>query len=94
MFPGMYVKVGFMSGKQQTLGVPLSAGVLRSEVVGIYVVDENGRVLFRHVRLGSPAGPEYVTVLSGVDAGEQIAFDPVAAGIRLKSQRKVRVSDE
>ena len=94
VFPGMYVKVGFMSGRQQTLVVPLSAVVLRSEVVGIYVVDGNGRVLFRHVRLGSPAGPEYVTVLSGVDAGEQIAVDPVAAGIRLKSQRKVQVSDE
>ncbi len=94
VFPGMYVKVGFMSGKQQTLVVPLSAVVLRSEVVGIYVVGENGRVLFRHVRLGSPAGPDYVSVLSGVDAGERIAVDPVAAGIRLKSQRKVQVSDE
>ena len=94
VFPGMYVKVGFMSGKQQTLVVPLSAVVLRSEVVGIYVVNPDGRVLFRHIRLGSPAGLEYVTVLSGVDEGEQIAVDPVAAGILLKSQRTAVVDDE
>ena len=42
---------------------------------------------FRHIRLGSPAGPDHVSVLSGLDEGELVATDPVAAGILLKTQR-------
>ena len=72
----------------------LSAVVLRSEVVGVYVVNGEGRVYFRHVRLGSPAGPDHVSVLSGLDEGEQVATDPVAAGILLKSQRQAQVDHE
>lgn len=94
VFPGMYVKVGFVAGAQPSLVVPLSAVVLRSEVVAVYVVDGEGRVHFRHVRLGSPAGPEHVSVLSGVDEGELLATDPVAAGIVLKAQRQGRMGDE
>lgn len=88
VFPGMYVKVGFLSGTQAGLVIPLSSVVMRSEVVGVYVVDASGQVFFRQVRLGSPAGPEHVTVLSGLAEGEQVAVDPVAAGIRLKAQRR------
>jgi len=87
VFPGMYTKVGFMAGSQPGLIVPLSAVVFRSEVVAVYVVDSEGRVRFRHVRLGSPAGRSHVSVLSGLDEGELVATDPVAAGILLKSQR-------
>jgi RND family efflux transporter MFP subunit len=88
VFPGMYVKVGFLSGTQPRLVIPLASVVMRSEVVGVYIVDAAGQVFFRQVRLGSPAGPEHVTVLSGLAAGEQLAVDPVAAGIRLKAQRR------
>jgi RND family efflux transporter MFP subunit len=94
VFPGMYVKVGFVVGIEQSLVIPLDAVVTRSEVVGVYVLDERGDVYFRHVRLGSPAGPEHVSVLSGVDEGELVALDPVAATILLKAQRTARVGDE
>jgi len=94
VFPGMYVKVGFVAGSQPSLVIPLSTVVLRSEVVGVYVVSDEGRVYFRHVRLGSPAGPDHVSVLSGLDEGEQVATDPVAAGILLKSQRQAQVGHE
>jgi RND family efflux transporter MFP subunit len=94
VFPGMYMKVGFVAGSQPALVVPLSAVVLRSEVVAVYVVDAEGRVHFRHIRLGSPAGQAHVGVLSGLDEGELVATDPVAAGILLKSQRSVKVRDE
>lgn len=94
VFPGMYVKVGFVAGVQPSLVIPMAAVVLRSEVVAVYVVDDEGQVHFRHVRLGSPAGPEHVSVLSGVDEGELLSTDPVAAGIVLKSQRKGRMGDE
>ena len=94
VFPGMYIKVGFVSGSQKQLVIPLSAVVVRSEVIAVYIVDDDGRVFFRRVRLGSPAGPEYVVVLAGLKAGERIAADPVAAGITLKSQRNKRVGNE
>jgi hypothetical protein len=68
--------------------------VLRSEVVGIYVVDDEGRVRFRYIRLGSTAGPDHVSVLSGLAEGERVAVDPVAAGILLKAQRTAQVTDE
>ncbi len=94
VFPGMYIKVGFVAGQQSQLVIPLSVMVARSEVIGVYVIDGEGRVQFRHIRPGSPAGPEHVTVLSGLSEGEQVAIDPVAAGIRLKTQRAPRVQDE
>jgi len=94
VFPGMYVKVGFVAGSQPSLVIPLSAVVLRSEVVGVYVLNGEGQVYFRHVRLGSPAGPDHVSVLSGLDEGEQVATDPVAAGILLKRQRQARLGHE
>lgn len=94
VFPGMYIKVGFVAGVDSGLVIPLSAIVLRSEVVGVYIVDENGTVRFRHVRLGSPAGPDHVSILAGLREGEMVATDPVAATIALKSQRSVQVTDE
>jgi RND family efflux transporter MFP subunit len=94
VFPGMYIEVGFVIGAQSSLVVPRSAVVFRSEVVGVYVVDAQGKVLFRHTRLGSVAGAGYITLLSGAFEGELVATDPVAAGILLKSQRKAQVRDE
>jgi hypothetical protein len=90
----MYIKVGFVAGVDQGLVIPLSAVVRRSEVVGVYVVDADGKLHFRHIRLGSPAGPEHVSVLSGLQAGEQVATDPVRATILLKSQRTVHTDHE
>ncbi len=93
VFPGMYVKVGFVAGAQKMVTVPLASVVFRSEVVGVYVVAEDGKVYFRHIRVGSSAGPDRVAVLSGLQEGERIAVDPVAAGILLKSQRTAQVDN-
>lgn len=94
VFPGMYVKAGFVAGTRTSLLIPLPAVVLRSEVVAVYVVDDAGRVHFRHVRPGAPVAADQVSVLAGLQAGERVATDPVAAGILLKSQRAARVHDE
>lgn len=94
VYPGMYLKAGFVAGTRTSLLIPLPAVVLRSEVVAVYVVDDAGRVHLRHIRLGAPAAADQVSVLSGLQAGERVATDPVAAGILLKSQRAVRVHDE
>jgi membrane fusion protein, multidrug efflux system len=61
------------------LRVPARAVLTRSEVTAVYVIDANGAAHLRQVRLGPAAGDE-VTVLSGLQGGEKIALDPVAAG--------------
>ena len=61
------------------LRIPTRAVLTRSEVTAVYVVDASGAAHLRQVRLGPVAG-EQVTVLSGLQGGERIALDPVAAG--------------
>jgi len=61
------------------LRIPVRAVLTRSEVTAVYVVDATGATHLRQVRLGPVAGEE-VTVLSGLQGGEKIALDPVAAG--------------
>ena len=83
LYPGTFVKVGFVIGETQRLLVPASAVVHRSELTALYVVGEDGRVSLRQVRTGHRYG-ERVEVLAGLDAGEQIALDPVRAGVYVK----------
>ncbi len=84
LYPGMFVKVGFVVGETRRLLVPVDAIVRRSELSGVYIVDGE-RVALRQVRLGR-AYDGTIEVLSGLDAGETIAADPVEAAIWLKEQ--------
>jgi len=59
--------------------IPIKAVLSRSEVNAVYVVDTNGAAHLRQVRLGAVEGDE-VAVLAGLQDGELIALDPVAAG--------------
>ena len=59
------------------LRIPVKAVLNRSEVNAVYVIDASGAVHLRQVRLGPVEGAE-VTVLAGLQGGEQIALDPVA----------------
>jgi len=86
LFPGMYVKTAFMVGKQKRLTVPQQAVVFRSEVTGVYVVDKDGKLTFRHIRLGEKLADNRVAILAGLEQKEQIAIDPIAAGAALKQQ--------
>jgi RND family efflux transporter MFP subunit len=81
--PGMFVKVGLVVGEDDRLLVPRSAVVERSEMRGVYVVTADGRVALRQVRLGHVRG-DRVEVLAGVVAGERIALDPAAAGLKAR----------
>lgn len=92
LFPGMYVKTGFVMGEKQELSIPKDAVVYRSEVTAVYVVDGDNQVHFRQVRLGRDLGDAFV-VLSGLSEGEQVALDPIAAGVVLKSQIQARAGD-
>jgi RND family efflux transporter MFP subunit len=86
LFPGMFVKTGFVTGTKQELVVPRDAVVYRSEVTAVYVVDPTGRVHFRQIRAGQPAADGMLSVIAGLSPGEQVATDPVAAATLLKQQ--------
>jgi RND family efflux transporter MFP subunit len=86
-YPGMFAKARFVVGQMTRLLVPASAVVHRSEVTAVYVVDKQGRVEFRAVRVGAPADDGAIEMLAGLSAGEQVALDPVKAGVLLKAQR-------
>ncbi len=78
LYPGMFVKVGFVTGESPRLLVPASAVITRSEVTAVYVVEPNGRVALRQVRAGQAFG-DRLEILSGLAAGERVALDPAAA---------------
>jgi len=81
VYPGMFVRVHFVVGKARKLVVPVSAVLHRSEVVAVYVVDDKGAVRLRQIRVGETAAEGLIEVLSGLKAGEQVAVDPVKAGM-------------
>jgi len=83
IYPGTFVKVGFVTGRARRLMVPVAAVAFRSEVRGVYVVKDDGTVSLRQVRVGRARGDQ-IEVLAGLGAGERIALDPVAAAVYLK----------
>jgi RND family efflux transporter MFP subunit len=84
LYPGMFIKVGFIVGESQRLLIPAQAVVRRSELSAVYVVDGDD-VSLRQVRLGRRYG-ESIEVLAGLAEGETVATEPVRAGIWLKEQ--------
>ena len=84
LYPGMFIKVGFIVGESQRLLIPAQAVVRRSELSAVYVVDGDD-VSLRQVRLGRRYG-EAIEVLAGLAEGETVATEPVRAGIWLKEQ--------
>jgi RND family efflux transporter MFP subunit len=81
IYPGMFVRAHFVMGKASRLVIPASAVLRRSEVVAVYVADGKGGVKLRQIRLGGMPVDGLVEVLSGLSQGEQVALDPVKAGI-------------
>jgi RND family efflux transporter MFP subunit len=76
--PGQHVKVAIALDERRRLTVPESALVERSELRAVYVLDAEGRVVLRQLRLGRRDGGR-VEVLAGLLAGERVAVDPAAA---------------
>ena len=79
LYPGQFVKTAFTTGNTERLLVPADAIVYRSEVTGVYVLEKDLPQL-RQVRIGNRFGDQ-IEILAGLDSGERIALDPVAAGI-------------
>ncbi|MFU8837489.1 MAG: efflux RND transporter periplasmic adaptor subunit [Thiohalomonadaceae bacterium] len=86
IYPGMFVKVAFVVGEQQRLVVPASAVVYRGEVTAVYVVRDE-QIFFRQVRTGRVLEDGHVEVFAGLSEGEQLAIDPILAGVLLKASR-------
>lgn len=82
LYPGMFVKAGFVVGEADRLLVPTGAIVERSELTGVYVVDNAGAVTLRQIRLGHRFD-DRVEVLAGLAAGDRVALDPRLAAQRL-----------
>lgn len=79
--PGMFARAEVpVSGAatQGQLYVPKKSVVKRSELTAVYVVDSKGHPQLRQVRLGREQG-ESIEVFAGLQAGESVALDPMAA---------------
>jgi hypothetical protein len=68
--------------------IPAAAVVRRSEITGVYVVGEQGRVTLRQLRIGREAPQGRVEVLAGLEAGERVALDPLQAAVALKQRQE------
>jgi len=92
LFPGMFVKVGFVVGEARRLLVPERAVVRRSELTAVYIV-KGEQVMLRQVRLGRQYDKR-IEILAGITLDEMVATDPVQAGIYLKENRWPVAVDE
>lgn len=80
LVPGQQVRVKFTGGLSRRLVIPSTAVLHRGELTAVYVVSGSAFVL-KVIRLGSDHGAVGVEVLSGLSADEQIAADPIRAGL-------------
>ena len=84
--PGMYAKVlvpDFNAPARANPVIPASAIRYNGSLPGVYVLDDQGSVELRLVRVGEPVPGGMISVLSGLRQGERILADPppgVAAG--------------
>jgi RND family efflux transporter MFP subunit len=80
LLPGEQVRVRFVGGQASRMVVPAAALLRRGELTAVYVGTEKGFAL-RAVRLGADHGEQGVEVVAGLMAGENVALDPVRAGL-------------
>lgn len=85
LYPGTLVKVAFSTGEVQQVVVPDSAIARRGEVNGVYVKD-GSELVFKYIRPGVTTPDGNTVVLSGLDAGEAVAVDPILAAAAYKQQ--------
>lgn len=87
--PGTTAKVKFAAdasdGGVASLRIPASAVAQRGELSGVYV-KQGDRLLLRQLRLGARIDDQ-VEVISGLQPGDIVARDPVAALQALEAQR-------
>jgi multidrug efflux system membrane fusion protein len=75
---GLYGKARFTIGQTQVMTIPKKAVVERGQLTSVYVVDQSGIARVRLVKAGKTYD-DRLEVLSGLQEGEQIVVDGVAA---------------
>ncbi len=88
LYPGILVKVAFVTGESRQMLMPNTALVLRGEVTGAYVIDAGGQITLRYIRTASPLADGRIPVLAGLNEAERVALDTVAAAITYKKQTR------
>lgn len=78
LYPGMFVKVGFVVGEADRIMLPVSALVERAEVTAAYVFTADGRTVLRQLRLGHRVD-DRIEVLAGLVPGDRVASRPLEA---------------
>ena len=81
IYPGVFARAHFPTGRATRLLVPRAAVIRRSEVTAVYVLDPQGLPRLRQVRLGAAGDAQGVEVLAGLKPGERVALEPVKAGM-------------
>jgi RND family efflux transporter MFP subunit len=79
IYPGIYARAHFVTGRKPALLVPRAAVIRRSELTAVYVVSDT--IQLRQIRLGTAGDEGAVEVLAGLRAGERVALEPVKAGL-------------
>ena len=79
IYPGIYARAHFVTGRKPALLVPRAAVIRRSELTAVYVVSDS--IQLRQIRLGTAGDERAVEVLAGLRAGERVALEPVKAGL-------------
>lgn len=85
VYPGVLLKVAFVTGSEQRLLLPAPALVRRGEIEGAYVIAADGTLSFRYLRTGTVASDGRIPVLAGLTDGERVATDPYAAAAAYKA---------
>ncbi len=86
IYPGMFARAHFAVSAVKKLLLPQATIVRRSEVTAVYVV-KGEQVQLRQVRLGEASAAGLIEILAGLEAGEQVALEPVKAGMYLQRSR-------
>jgi RND family efflux transporter MFP subunit len=82
VYPGVYARAHFVTGRKSALLVPRAAVLRRSELTAVYVLPEGAAPQLRQIRLGSAGDEAHVEVLAGLRAGERVALEPIKAGLK------------
>lgn len=92
LFPGMFVKARFEIGRRNVLLLPTRSIVKRSELTAVYVRSAEGAISLRAIRRGRDLDDGNTIVLSGLQQGEQVAIDPIAAGVQIRQKQSITIS--
>ncbi|MDH5426115.1 MAG: efflux RND transporter periplasmic adaptor subunit [Gammaproteobacteria bacterium] len=85
LYPGMFVKVGLITGEKEQIAIPADSVIHRSELSAVYIMDKTGKVSLRQVRLGRIHGDQQI-VLAGLQVGEKLLTQPNLAAVAIKAQ--------